>query len=240
MLLLLRRRSSAQKQNAVATRRGCWSAAWNSSATPRRANFGARGPDPGTAAGEGSLGAAIRARVELVEVGCTVIAPDGTQVRGLTRDDFSRARGWRRAADRVVRRGGNACQHRLAARRQPQHLPRAGRDARGRSFAGAFAWTRGRGRRREPSPTRPTCCFRFRETERCSRMPWHPRRSRWSPTAHSRSSIRLFTSRRTSFSATAPAQGHRASDRRRGQRPGPDAGTRQHAGAAGYSQSAGV
>jgi Ca-activated chloride channel homolog len=31
---------------------------------------------------------AIRARVELAQVGCTVIAPDGTQVRGLTRDDF--------------------------------------------------------------------------------------------------------------------------------------------------------
>lgn len=30
----------------------------------------------------------IRARVELVQVGCTVIAADGTQVRGLTRDDF--------------------------------------------------------------------------------------------------------------------------------------------------------
>lgn len=30
----------------------------------------------------------IRARVELVQVGCTVIAPDGTRVRGLTRDDF--------------------------------------------------------------------------------------------------------------------------------------------------------
>jgi VWFA-related protein len=30
----------------------------------------------------------IRARVELVEVGCTVIAPDGTQVRGLARADF--------------------------------------------------------------------------------------------------------------------------------------------------------
>lgn len=30
----------------------------------------------------------IRASVELVEVGCTVIAPDGTRVRGVTRDDF--------------------------------------------------------------------------------------------------------------------------------------------------------
>lgn len=30
----------------------------------------------------------IRARVELVQVGCAVIAPDGTQVRGLTRDNF--------------------------------------------------------------------------------------------------------------------------------------------------------
>jgi VWFA-related protein len=30
----------------------------------------------------------IRARVELVQVGCTVIAPDGTRVRGLARDDF--------------------------------------------------------------------------------------------------------------------------------------------------------
>lgn len=35
-----------------------------------------------------SSGPVIRARVELVQVGCTVIAPDGTQVRGLTRDDF--------------------------------------------------------------------------------------------------------------------------------------------------------
>lgn len=32
--------------------------------------------------------AAIRANVALVEVGCTVIAPDGTRVRGLARDDF--------------------------------------------------------------------------------------------------------------------------------------------------------
>ena len=30
----------------------------------------------------------IRARVELVQVGCTVVAPDGTRVRGLARDDF--------------------------------------------------------------------------------------------------------------------------------------------------------
>ena len=30
----------------------------------------------------------IRSRVELVQVGCTVIAPDGTPVRGLARDDF--------------------------------------------------------------------------------------------------------------------------------------------------------
>jgi Ca-activated chloride channel family protein len=30
----------------------------------------------------------IRARVELVQVGCAVIAPAGTRVRGLTRDDF--------------------------------------------------------------------------------------------------------------------------------------------------------
>jgi len=35
-----------------------------------------------------SSGPMIRARVELVQVGCTVIAPDGTQVRGLMRDDF--------------------------------------------------------------------------------------------------------------------------------------------------------
>lgn len=48
----------------------------------------ARGPDSGTASGEGSLGAAIRARVELVQVGCTVIAADGTQVGGLARGAF--------------------------------------------------------------------------------------------------------------------------------------------------------
>ena len=35
-----------------------------------------------------SSGPVIRARVELVQVGCTVIAPDGTQVRDLVRDDF--------------------------------------------------------------------------------------------------------------------------------------------------------
>ncbi len=44
------------------------------------------------AAAEGTAGApdaaAIRADVALVEVGCTVIAPDGTRVRRLTRDDF--------------------------------------------------------------------------------------------------------------------------------------------------------
>src|SRR5580704_2920733 len=33
-------------------------------------------------------GAIIRSRVALVEVQCTVTAPDGVQVRGLTQDDF--------------------------------------------------------------------------------------------------------------------------------------------------------
>lgn len=35
-----------------------------------------------------TTGAAIRTSVSLVEVGCTVLAPDGTQVRGLERGDF--------------------------------------------------------------------------------------------------------------------------------------------------------
>ena len=39
---------------------------------------------PGATAGEG----AIRSRVTLVQVACTVTAPDGTQVRGLTQDNF--------------------------------------------------------------------------------------------------------------------------------------------------------
>jgi Ca-activated chloride channel homolog len=39
----------------------------------------------GVTAGEG----AIRSRVTLVQVACTVTAPDGTQVRGLTQDSFS-------------------------------------------------------------------------------------------------------------------------------------------------------
>ena len=39
----------------------------------------------GATAGEG----AIRSRVTLVQVACTVTAPDGTQVRGLTQDNFS-------------------------------------------------------------------------------------------------------------------------------------------------------
>ena len=40
-------------------------------------------------AGEGSAGAGtIRSRVTLVQVACTVTAPDGTQVRGLTQENF--------------------------------------------------------------------------------------------------------------------------------------------------------
>ena len=44
----------------------------------------------------------IRARVELVEVGCTVIAPDGTRVRGLARDDFRVLEDGVEQADRFV------------------------------------------------------------------------------------------------------------------------------------------
>ena len=43
---------------------------------------------PGADADAPSSAAVIRSRVELVQVGCTVIAPDGTRVRGLVRDDF--------------------------------------------------------------------------------------------------------------------------------------------------------
>ncbi len=43
---------------------------------------------PGADAEAPSDAAVIRSRVELVQVGCTVIAPDGTRVRGLARNDF--------------------------------------------------------------------------------------------------------------------------------------------------------
>jgi len=57
----------------------------------RDASTGELEAGPANAAGETQAlptTGAIRASVELVQVGCTVIAPDGTQVRGLSRDDF--------------------------------------------------------------------------------------------------------------------------------------------------------
>jgi len=55
---------------------------------PATGELEARPSIPPNGAEAPSSVATIRARVELVEVGCTVIAPDGTRVRGLARDDF--------------------------------------------------------------------------------------------------------------------------------------------------------
>ena len=46
----------------------------------------------------------IRSRVALVEVQCTVTAPDGTLVRGLTRDDF---RLWEDGTEQQQQEGGD-------------------------------------------------------------------------------------------------------------------------------------
>jgi len=55
---------------------------------PATGELQARAANAADEAGAPADTAAIKASVALVQVGCTVIAPDGTRVRGLTRDDF--------------------------------------------------------------------------------------------------------------------------------------------------------
>jgi Ca-activated chloride channel homolog len=56
-------------------------------------------PAEGTESSVGAIVPVIRSRVDLVEVQCTVTAPDGTRVRGLTQDDF---RLWEDGAEQKI------------------------------------------------------------------------------------------------------------------------------------------